>query len=108
MTAKQPWKPADATSNINQIGSDPTCSVSYTKHAKEQMLARGLIMSDVLYVLRNGYVYEDPVESTLAGLYKYKVESRSPNSGRRILRVIAVPDGKPCQIKVITVMWRDE
>jgi hypothetical protein len=108
MSPKQPWKPADATLTINQVASDPKCTVPLTGHARDQMLARGLIMSDVLFVLRNGFVYEDPVESTVAGLFKYRVESRSPNSGRRTVRVVAVPEPVSCQIKIITVMWRDE
>lgn len=73
------------------------------------MFERGLITSDLLFVLKNGFVYEPPEEeSTVKGFYKYKVESQSPNSGSRTLRVIVVPDPKSCQIKLITIMWRDE
>jgi hypothetical protein len=69
---------------------------------------RHLIISDALYVLKNGFVYDDAVNSSVSGLYKYKVESQSPNSGARHLRVIAIPDDMSCQIKIVTVMWRDE
>lgn len=65
-------------------------------------------MSDLIYVLKTGLVYEDPEPSTVQGLYKYKVEGRSPNSGSRFLRVVVVPDEPSCQLKAITIMWRDE
>ncbi len=72
------------------------------------MNERGLIMSDVLFVLKHGFVYEEPEPSTVPGLFKYKVDSQSPNSGARFLRVVAIPDKESCQIKVVTIMWRDE
>ena len=72
------------------------------------MNERGLLMSDLLFVLRHGFVYDEPEESTVNGLFKYSVESQSPNSGARFLRVVAIPDETSCQIKVITIMWRDE
>lgn len=65
-------------------------------------------MSDLLFVLKNGFVYEDAQPSTLPDFYKYRVEGQSPNSGSRYLRVVAIPDEKSCQLKVITIMWRDE
>ena len=104
---KQPWKTSDATSIINRIAKNPLCEFSYTKHVRDRMSERNLIISDILYVLRTGYVYEEPEESSIDGFYKYQIEGQSPNSGARYLRVIAVPDPNECQIKVITIMWRD-
>jgi hypothetical protein len=104
----QPWSPALATKLIRAIASDLNCSFAYTAHARERLNERGLIMSDVLFVLRQGFVYGVPEKSTIKGLYKYKVENQSPNSGARFLRVVAIPDKKSCQIKVVTIMWRDE
>ncbi|MBI1867735.1 MAG: DUF4258 domain-containing protein [Methylocystis sp.] len=71
------------------------------------MRERDLIMSDVLYVLKQGFVFDDPQESTRPGLHKYAVQSRSPNSGSRTVRVVAIPDANRCQIKIVTVMWVD-
>ena len=105
---QQPWKPADATLIINEIASARMCTFSYTVHARERMAERGLILSDLLFALRSGFVYSVPEESTIKGYYKYKVESQTPNSGSRSLRLVVVPDRKSCQIKVITIMWRDE
>lgn len=104
---EQPWDTAKATREINEIAKCKTCDFSYTRHVRERMAERNLLMSDVLYVLRNGHVYEEPEKSTIVGLYKYRVESQSPNSGARFLRVVAIPDKKSRQIKVITIMWRD-
>lgn len=107
----QPWKPGDATQIIRRIVRDPTCSFSYTAHVKERLAERNIIMSDLLFALKNGFVYEIPTDadqSTIQGFYKYKVECQTPNSGSRTLRVVAVPDNKSCQIKIITIMWRDE
>lgn len=105
---KQPWKPSDATLIINGIAKDLQCDIAYTLHARERMVQRGLIVSDVLFVLRSGFVYSEPEPSTIDGLYKYLVEGQSPNSGPRYLKLVAVPDEKSRQIKVITIMWRDE
>lgn len=104
----QPWKPGVATTRINDIARNKQFDLALKVHAKERLAQRGLLMSDLLFVLKNGYVYEAPEESTMAGFYRYKIESQSPNSGARFLRAVVVPDRKSCQIKVITIMWRDE
>jgi Domain of unknown function (DUF4258) len=104
----QPWVPARASISINEIARNKQCDFSYTKHAKDRLDERRLITSDVMYVLKNGHVYEEPEASTMKGFYKYKVECQSPNSGARFLRVVVIPDRKSCQLKMITIMWRDE
>ena len=68
---------------------------------------RDLITGDIKYVLQNGFVFEHPEASTRTGFYKYKVENRSPNSGARTVRVIAIPDPERIWIKAVTVMWVD-
>lgn len=104
----QPWKPSEATREINRIAQNRELDLSYTKHAKDRLSERNLLISDLLYVLRNGFVYEDPEQATLPNLYKYKIEGQSPNSGARTLRIVAIPEEKSVQIKVVTIMWRDE
>lgn len=108
MPHDQPWKPADATALINQMARNLRLDLCYTTHAKERMRERDLIVSDLLCVLKGGFVYRDPEPSTVQGLYKYAIEGQSPNSGARYLRVIVVPDEKSCQLKIVTFMWRDE
>lgn len=83
-------------------------SISYKKHAQERLAERGLIVSDVLYVLKNGFVYLECEPSTRPGYNKYCMECRSPNSGGRSVRVVVIPDKKRCELKIISVMWVDE
>lgn len=72
------------------------------------MRARDLIFGDVLYVLSNGFVYREAQEATRPGFFKYRIESRSPNSNNRVVGVVAIPDEKAKALKIITVMWVDE
>ncbi|MCF6304476.1 MAG: DUF4258 domain-containing protein [Rhodobacteraceae bacterium] len=69
---------------------------------------RDIIMGDVLYVLKNGFIYVEPIPATTNGYFRYAIESISPNSGGRKIRLIVIPDYKNCGIKLITVMWVDE
>lgn len=72
------------------------------------MAARDLIVGDVLYILKNGFVYEDPEPATQPKLFKYKIETRTPNSNNRSVRIVIIPDCNTCWIKIVTVMWADE
>ena len=104
----QPWKPAEATTKIREIGRDARLTITYTGHARDQMHDRELFAGDVLYVLKNGFVYANPAAATQPGLWKYLVETRTPNSGNRIVCVVAIPDGNKIWVKIVTVMWVDE
>lgn len=105
----QPWSSAQATSFIRQIARDLESSLTWRRHASLRLKERGLVMSDVLFVLKNGFVHEQSQgESTAKGLYKYAIEGLAPNSGRRIIRIIVVPDLAENHIKIITVMWADD
>src|SRR5262245_12045739 len=99
----QPWKPADATDFIRQIANGhPTLVIR--RHAEEQMLDRGLIVGDILHVLKRGFVYEEPDNSTREGFYKYRMECTTPNSNSRTLRVIVIPCAREDLLKVVTIM----
>ena len=105
----QPWDPDRATGEIRGIANDPESDFTWSEHAFERLKERGLITSDALWVLRNGFVREPTgEESTVGGLYKYVIESRSPNSDRRTIRIVVVPDNRANHIKIITVMWKDK
>lgn len=108
MPKPQPWSPADATDEIRALAREPSLRITYSQHAKERLEDRDLTIGDVLYVLRNGFVYEDAADSTKPGLFKYAPESGSPNSGNRTVRVIVIPDPTRTWVKIITVMWADE
>ena len=71
------------------------------------MAERDLTMGDLLYVLKNGFVYEPPEQATQPGLWKYKIETRSPNSNR-VVRVVVIPDASKSWAKILTLMWADE
>ncbi len=101
------WKPAEATRRINECARRDNFTISLTVHAREQMVARDLIMSDVKHVLKTGFIYEEPEPATREGYFKYRVEGTSPNSDGRTIRIVVIPDGG-CAMKIVTVMWRDE
>ena len=81
--------------------------MNWRVHAFKQMEDRGLIAGDVLYVLKNGFVFVEAQSSTRPELYKYQIENFTPNSESRKVRLVVIP-GDDFEIKVITVMWADE
>jgi hypothetical protein len=107
--AKAPgeWTPARATQEINACARSDGLTLSWQHHAKEQMRNRGIIMGDVLHVLRRGFVLGPPRSATRAGYHKYVIETTTPNSEGRAVGVVVIPDGS-CELKIITLMWRDE
>jgi Domain of unknown function (DUF4258) len=106
-TPPQPWKSGRATELIRELAASKFELVR-TKHAREQLKERELVVGDVLHLLKNGYVYDEPEASTRPGFYKYCMECSTPNSHPRTLRVIVVPSVSERILKIITVMWRDE
>lgn len=102
-----PWKPAHATTRVRDIAKGKLDLV-LSKHAKEQMQERDLATGDVLYVLKNGFIYDESVPSTRPGFSKYKMECTTPNSNNRTVRLVVIPCASSRHIKVATVMWADE
>ena len=52
----QPWNPGQATGHIRGVANDPELDLTLTKHAREQMARRRIIASELLWVLRQGFV----------------------------------------------------
>jgi hypothetical protein len=104
----EPWAPTQATERIRRIAKDDSFDLTLSGHAKDQMQVRDLTVLDVLYVLKNGFVYDPPEEATRTGFYKYKMINSTPNSNRREVRVVVIPSIQAAQAKVVTVMWADE
>jgi hypothetical protein len=77
-------------------------------HALEQMEKRGITASDVLYVLKNGIVYKEATPATQPLLFRYAIESPTPNSNGREIRIVLIPSQQAPSAKIITVMWADE
>ena len=97
--------PAEATSFLrSKVG--PALTLRPTCHALEQLSDRGLIMGDVLHVLKFGFVYNEAQPAT-RGFFKYLMEATTPNSGSRVVRIVVIPSPSD-QIKLVTVMWVDE
>lgn len=105
---KQPWTPGIATEKIRAIANDPRLTIAYKLHANERLDERNLIVSDVLFALKNGFVYQEPIPATRDGFYRYRVESQTPNSGSRSIGVVVIPNHTGCYLKIVTVMWIDE
>lgn len=100
------WKPADATRRINAYARDDGLALSLTRHAREQMQARDLLVGDLMHLLKRGFIY-DPPEPAARGCWKYKVEGTTPSSDGRTVAAIVIPAPGP-ELTIVTVMWRDE
>lgn len=104
----QPWNCGTATENIRKLAKSNELTVTYTLHSRERLKERELILSDVLYALKHGFVYTGAVASTRNGFYKYRVECKTPNSEGRSIGIVVIPNEAACLIKIVTVMWLDE
>ncbi len=82
-----------------------------TKHYSKQVKKRGIIQSDILYILKNPKYseFEYVEKSTRNGSHKYKLCSKTPNSGGRIICIVVIPGSINHRkgLKLITVMWQD-
>ena len=108
MAADEPWSLADATQKIREVAGHDKFTITLAEHARQRMFDRDLPMGDIRYVLKNGFVFSSPSPATQPGLWKYAIETRSPNSGNRVVRLIVIPDVSRIWIKVVTVMWADD
>lgn len=107
LSQPQPWSPGDATDIIREIAS-ADFALSLTGHVEERMDERDLTTGDILHILKRGFVYEMHQPSTRPKCFKYCVDGTTPSSGNRTVRVVCVPCTDPLEIKVVTIMWRDE
>ena len=104
----RPMNPGQATERIREIAVDDKFSIWWTDHSKERMLERDLIAGDVHHVLKRGFVYENGEPATVEGLFKYAIQSTTPNSPNRDVRVVVIPEPGKKVVKIVTVMWADE
>lgn len=103
----RPLTPGCATEFILRKAICPSLDLWLTNHAKEQMELRDLLVGDILHILRRGFVLEEGIPATQAGLFRYAMECTTPNSDGRTVRVVVIPSTAN-SVKVVTVMWRDE
>jgi hypothetical protein len=102
-----PWNPADATDNIRALARG-VFNISRRNHSKAQLLDRSLNSGDMLYVLKNGFVYEEARFSDEHQSWSYRMECLTPNSPSREVAVAVVPAVSPAELAIVTVMWVDE
>lgn len=108
-TAKaKAWSPAKATNKINEIAQSDLLELALTAHAKKRLSERNLIVSDILHVLKYGFVYEKAEKTTRKNFFKYTIINSTSNSGKRQIGVIVIPQEKNYTLKIVTIMWIDE
>lgn len=101
--------PAKATNQLNAMSAADTFALALTTHATEQMEKRGLLVDDILHVLRQGFVYQAGEATTRAGVFKYAIEGATPNSGKRHIRaIVAMSETHKNIARIITIMWVDK
>lgn len=71
------------------------------------MAERGIITSDIVYILVNGYIDDVSGASKRAGCCKYKICGKTPNTANREICVVVIPDPKKPAMIIVTVMWKD-
>lgn len=103
-----PWSKREATEKIRRYAHDRAFDAHFKRHALERLEERGITTSDDKHVLKMGVILKDPEQSTNPSLYKYRMESRSPNSNGRTVGVVVIPSTSRPSLKVVTVMWIDE
>lgn len=108
MTDAKPWDPGRATSEIRSLARDPKLSLSYKLHARTRLAERGLVISDILHALKFGNVHQPAKPAHAPGMFRYRIDCKTPNSGSRSIGVVVIPDKSERLIKVVTVMWIDE
>jgi hypothetical protein len=104
----QAWSPGRATERIRQMVRSGTLRLHWTKAVKLKLKEIDLTMGDVLHVLKNGFVHKPGAPSTRPGLFKYCMETPTPNSNNRTVRAVVIPSEQKCVIKVVDVQWVDE
>ena len=91
---------------MRRIGASSP-DLHWTRHARERLKERGLLIADVLHVLKYGFVYDKGESATQQGCFRYKMECKTPNSAERIVRIIVIPSTAN-GVKLVTLMWADE
>lgn len=99
--------PAEATKMVNHCARQDALNLGWTTHAKDRLIERDLLIDDLMALLKNGFILDEPVPATREGVFKYQIEGTTPNSNGRIVKAVIIPDGK-CFIKIVTIMWKDE
>ena len=104
----EPWNPTDATYALREMGRHPALSLAYKVHATQRKAERGLLTSDVLYLIRKGFVYATATPATQHGYFKYTIQGTTPNSNGRQVAAVVIPNANTMTMKIVTLFWVDE
>jgi hypothetical protein len=99
------WTPAEATARINECAGRDDLDLWPVIRSLAWLEEQAIIMGDVLHLLSTGYVYDEGVESSVPGCFKYTIEGPTPNSNGRTLTAVVVPNGGR-KIKVCSIEWK--
>ncbi len=107
---RQPLTPSQATECIRQMARHDRLSLAYSGHAKARLAEREILTGDLLVLLRQGFVSCDAEPTANQNVFKYCIDSRTPNSGNRSVRAVVIPYRQNATpgLRIITVMWVDE
>lgn len=83
----KPLEPADATKRIHRMANMKGVEISWTEDVKYALKERSLVMGDLHHVLRKGVVLSPGEPTTRPGLFKYVIESRTPNFIRQNVKL---------------------
>lgn len=98
----RPLSPIEATNKIREIAQD-SANVAITFHTMERMEERGFSNRDLIELLRNGYVDEEPEYNAEKQEYKYKI-TKTVDSTRTAAAITLIISDK--KLLVITIMWK--
>ncbi|MBP9999423.1 MAG: DUF4258 domain-containing protein [Proteobacteria bacterium] len=93
--------PTDATNKIREIAMDSD-NIIITNHTIERMQERDFSMRDLLELLRNGYVDQEPEYNAEKQEYKYKIARVVDTRTAAAITIIM----KNEKLLVITIMWK--
>lgn len=97
-----PLSKRDAQDVIQKLAED-TGNIRITSHANERIDQRGFVFNDVLTILRNGIIHEEPRFEKHN--WKYRLDFTQFDSYRDAACVVSIQ--KKGKLDVITVMWID-
>ena len=87
---------------INKLSTNSS-NVVLSTHARERMSERNFTITDVLEILSEGIIMEDPKKRE-SGDLSYKIESLNFRGGRSAAAIVVI---KKDRVYVLTVMWID-
>lgn len=103
--AARRWSKAEALRQVRRCVDNPRLTLHWKEKALEaELKACGLIVGDVLHLLRRGRIIEQP---TVIGktAYRCRVSSRTPNSARAVTVTVVLNGG--CEMKIMNICRKE-